>query len=60
MTGTIRLMVGLAGVLMLLSLVTAAPGTKASAAMQIASMCLLLWAALAAPEVRRTDRRSNF
>ena len=56
-------MVGLAGVLMLLSLVMAEPGTKASAAMQIASMCLLLWAALAAlaaPEVRRTDRRNNF
>lgn len=46
--------------LMLLSLVMAEPGTKASAAMQIASMCLLLWAALAAPEVRRTDRRNNF
>lgn len=60
MTGTIRLMVGLAGVLMLLSLVTAAPGTKVSVTMQIASMCLLQWAALAAPEVRRTDRRNNF
>lgn len=53
-------MVGLAGVLMLLSLVTAAPGTKVSVTMQIASMCLLQWAALAAPEVRRTDRRNNF
>lgn len=60
MTVTIRFMVGLAGVLMLLSLVMAEPGTKVSAAMQIASMCLLLWAALAAPEVRRTDRRNNF
>lgn len=53
-------MVGLAGVLMLLSLVTAAPGTKVSVTMQIASMCLLLWAALAAPEVHRIDRRNNF
>ena len=52
-------MVGLAGVLMLLSLVMAEPGTKASATMQIASMCLL-WAALAAPEVHRIDRRNNF